>query len=238
MPYWNGKLSLKRDDDDKSTAGQSSEKRAIALKAASLAEEGQIIGAGSGSTSRLTVIAISKRINNENLSVTLIPTSYEIEMTCLHYGVPTACLSQMQPDWCFDGTDEVDPEGNLIKGRGGAMYREKLVMLSSPVRYILADPSKYVKTLGEKFPVPVEVDPRALHLVEESLMDIGATHVALRIAKGKDGPIITEKGNVIVDCHFTALDENMETMISSIPGVLESGLFMGYNPHILTTSQN
>src|SRR6202012_2887058 len=183
-----------------------------------------------GSTVFMALFAIAKRIKEEKLNVKAIPTSIEISMALTNLGIPMTSLYEQKPDWLFDGADEVDPNKSLIKGRGGAMFKEKLIMSSSPVNYIIVDESKFVDKLGSKFPVPVEVFPAALLLVEKQLKALGATELALRPAKGKDGPIITESGNLIVDVRFNTIDLDMERKIKAITGIIESGLFIGFNP--------
>jgi ribose 5-phosphate isomerase A len=89
-----------------------------------------------------------------------------------------------------------------------------------------------VNTLGERFPIPVEVYPSSCHYVEDSLINIGATEVELRLAKAKDGPVITETGNLILDVRFSHIGAELEKEIKSICGVIESGLFMGYNVQV------
>ena len=113
------------------------------------------------------------------------------------------------------------------------MFKEKLLISSSPVNYIIIDDSKQVKKLGTNFPVPIEVFPAALLHVEDELRKIGATSLLIRPAKGKDGPIITENGNMVLDAHFDDIDNDMEIKIKSITGVIESGLFINYNVDIL-----
>jgi len=123
---------------------------------------------------------------------------------------------------------------SLIKGRGGAMFKEKLLIANSKETYIIVDQSKFVDRLGSKFPVPVEVFPNALLYVEERLKALGATGVILRMAKGKDGPIFTENGNFVLDAWFDSIHSSMEKEIKKITGVIESGLFIGYNIKILS----
>ena len=210
------------------------DKQIVADKLAAMVEDGQIIGAGSGSTSFLALQAIAKKVKQENLNCLIIPTSKEIEMSAGILGLKTSSLISTKPDWYFDGADEVDGEGNLIKGRGGAMYREKLVMVSARRTYILVDQSKFVDNLGEKFAIPVEVQQEALHYAQESLTKLGAEVINMRLAVNKDGPVITESGNFILDCKFNAVGEKLEKDIKSITGVVESGLFWGYKPEILS----
>jgi len=102
-------------------------------------------------------MAIAERAKGENLSIKVIPTSVEISLVCSKLGIPLVSLYEHRPDWLFDGADEVDPNRSLIKGRGGAMFKEKMMISSSPVNYILVDESKIVKKLGTNFPVPIEV---------------------------------------------------------------------------------
>lgn len=209
------------------------EKILIAKRVAGFASYGDVIGAGSGSTALLALKELARRNRDEDLDLSFIPTSYEIEWSCHAEGVRVASLSDSFPDWCFDGADEVDPGGHLIKGRGGALYREKLVMKASRKRYILVDRSKFVEILGQVFPVPVECDPSAIRFIEKELSKLGTNKIALRLARGKDGPVITEKGNILLDVTFSAISKDLEKNLSGIPGVLESGLFWGYNPEIV-----
>lgn len=211
------------------------QKEAVAAKIAERVRDGDVIGVGSGSTSYLALLAISKKVKEQKLNVTAIPTSHEVSLTCSIMGLPTSILLNARPDWYFDGADEVDPNKNLIKGRGGAMFAEKLVMRSAPESYILVDSSKFVSQLGEKFAAPIEVDPRAINLVETELAKLGVKEAQLRMAVAKDGPVITETGNLILDVRFNKIEDGYEKEIKSIPGVIESGLFIGYHPEILTT---
>jgi len=208
-------------------------KQKVADEIAKKVKDGDIIGVGSGSTSYLALIAIAKKVKEEKLNIKAIPTSIEISLFCSKLGVTLTSLYEHRPDWLFDGADEVDPNRSLIKGRGGAMFREKLMLSSSPVNYILVDDSKMVEKLGSNFPVPIEVFPQALLHVEEELKRLGANTLTLRPAKGKDGPVITENGNLVLDARFDEIPADMEKKIKAITGVIESGLFIGYNVEIL-----
>jgi len=208
-------------------------KQKVADEIAMRVKDGDILGVGSGSTVYVALLAIAKRIKEEGLKVKAIPTSIEISLFCAKLGIPLTTLFENKPDWLFDGADEVDPDKSLIKGRGGAMFKEKLLISSSPKNYIIVDDSKLVKKLGTNFPVPIEVFPTALLHVEEELKKIGASELQLRPAKGKDGPIITENANLILDARFHDIGKDMERSIKSITGVIESGLFINYNVEIL-----
>jgi len=209
-------------------------KQRVADKIAEKVKDGDVIGVGSGSTSYLALVAIANKVKEQELSVKAIPTSVELTMMCSSLGIPVTTLIEDKPDWYFDGADEVDPDKSLIKGRGGAMFKEKLMMSSSPVSYILVDESKLVEKLGTNFPVPIEVFPTALLHVEAELKKIGAETLTLRPAKGKDGPIITENGNLVLDARFNDIDKQLEKKIKAITGVIESGLFIGFKVEILT----
>ena len=208
-------------------------KQKVADEIAAKVKDGDILGVGSGSTVYVALLAIAKRIKEEGLKVKAIPTSIEISLFCAKLGIPLTTLYEYKPDWLFDGADEVDPDKSLIKGRGGAMFKEKLLISSSPKNYIIVDDSKLVKKLGTNFPIPIEVFPPALLHVEEELKKLGVTELLLRPAKGKDGPVITENGNLILDARFNDIGKSMERDIIAITGVIESGLFINYNVEIL-----
>lgn len=220
-PMWNNEISNRE------------QKERIAKEIARIANDGDVIGFGSGSTSYLATIEIANRIQNEGIKITAIPTSYEIKMLCTYLNIPTATLEEKRPDWCFDGADEVDSNNWLIKGRGAAMFNEKLNIAASTKNYILVDDSKIVNRLGEKFPIPVECNPKAINLVKEELFKLGANEIELRKAVKKDGPVITENGNLILDVRFNEIKEDLERNIKNITGVIESGLFIGYNVQIV-----
>lgn len=208
-------------------------KERVGMDIANKMKDKDIIGVGSGSTVYIALLAMAKRIRHENLHIQVIPSSMEISMTCIQLGIPQTTLLDKKPDWTFDGADEVDPNNNLIKGRGGAMFKEKLLICNSKETYIIIDESKFVDKLGSKFPVPIEVFPISLPYVEQEVKALGATDVILRLAKGKDGPILTENGNFIIDAWFSLIDNGLENRIKSITGVIESGLFIGYDVKII-----
>ena len=140
------------------------EKEKIARRMAEKVQDGEVVGFGSGSTSYLTAIEIANKIQKENITITAIPTSYEIKMLCTYLNIPTATIDEKKPDWCFDGADEVDNDKWLIKGRGAAMFNEKLNIKSAAKTYILVDKSKLVNKLGTNFPIPVECCFNSTHI--------------------------------------------------------------------------
>ena len=210
-------------------------KQEVADRVAQEVKDGDTIGFGSGSTSFLAIQSIAARLKRDHISCTAIPTSTEVAFACMGLGIPTASLVNAKPDWAFDGADEVDRDCNLIKGRGGAMFREKLLIDSSPKTFILVDQSKLVPALGRNFPVPIEVFPEAVNLVRWELQKLEATQAVLRLALKKDGPVFTENANLIMDVQFARIFPDYEKRIKAIPGVIESGLFQGRKLQVLVS---
>lgn len=173
----------------------------------------------------MAAIEIGKLAKENGLKITAIPTSKDIENVCKEYGINVGNLLEDDIDWAFDGADEVDENNNMIKGMGRAMFKEKLNVVSSPITYILVDETKFVKELGEKHPVPVEVFPSAMKFVSNELTKLGAIETVYRG--------MTENDNAILDTKFEKIDESLEKKIKEIPGVIESGLFFNYNVEIL-----
>lgn len=188
-------------------------------------ENGQTIGFGSGSTSYLSSIEIGKKVKEQGLKIKAIPTSQYIEDVCNEYGIEIANIMEDNIDWAFDGADEVDVNNNMIKGMGNAMFKEKLNILQSPKTYILIDSTKDVEKLGQNTPVPIEVFPKALKYVSSELEKLGAYEI---IYKG-----MSENGNSILHVRFNEIYNELEKQIKSITGVIESGLFIGYNVEVI-----
>ncbi len=229
-PAWTGSIS------------NEAAKREVATQVAARATDGQVIGIGSGSTSFLALIALADRVQSEGLSVRCVPTSHEIAGYCADLGLNTTSLVDARPDWCFDGADEVDPGHNLIKGRGGAFVREKLVFAAAPKRFILVDDSKFVDRLGSKFAVPLEVIPEAVHLVEAQLQDRLGVMPKVRPAGGKDGGVITEQGGLVMDLPLPAevmadrSAADLDTELNNTVGITGTGLFAGFDLQVLSDS--
>ena len=201
------------------------EKIELAKKVLEFVKDGQTIGFGSGSTSYLTGIEIGKLVKEKGIKITAVPTSSYMFELCKEYGIETAELHYKSIDWSFDGADEVDGNNNMIKGMGAAMFKEKLNILNSKKTYILIDNSKFVNFLGENHPVPVEVFPTSEEYVSEKLRELGAVDIAFRGS--------TENENSILDVRFDKIDESLEKKIKAITGVIESGLFIGYDVEII-----
>lgn len=222
---WNKEILTKIDFDH---IANKEEKEILAKKVASKVKNNDVIGFGSGSTSYLAAIEIAKKVEEEQIKITAIPTSIEMKMLCSAYKIPTASLLEKRPDWSFDGADEVDQNNWMIKGRGGAMFKEKLNIANSKITYILVDESKLVSNLGQKFSIPVECYLESINYVKEELLMLGAKEINIRKAVAKDGPIFTENNGVILDVKFENIEQHLEKDIKAITGVIETGLFIGY----------
>lgn len=202
------------------------EKEELALRILDKVKDGDCIGFGSGTTSYIAAIKIGEMIKEKGINITAIPTSSYMKELCKKYGIKVGDLIENKIDWAFDGADEVEQKTLwLIKGKGAAMFKEKLNIISSPITYILADKSKFVKKLGEKCKVPIEVFPDALKYVSEELKKLGASDITYRG--------MTENNNGILDVKFEKIYKELEKEIKEITGVIESGLFLGYNIEII-----
>lgn len=209
------------------------EKEKVARKILNRVKDGDVIGFGSGTTSYIVTKLIAEKIKKENIKIKAIPTSNIIKKLCEDLQIEITTLEKNKPDWCFDGADEVDKNNNMLKGMGAALYREKLNILNSNENYILVDESKFVNKLGEKHPVPVECDIEKIDSISKELLKLGANKVELRKIKNTSKPLITDNNKVILFAYFNNIKEDYEEKIRSIDGVLESGLFIGYNVKII-----
>lgn len=215
--------------DWKNNVDNKEEKLKLAKRMAKRVKDGDIIGFGSGTTSYLTIVEIGKRVKEENLKIKAIPTSNIIADLCKELNIETTDLLKAKPDWCFDGADEIDPHNWLIKGMGAALYKEKMNMKNSNENYILVDNSKFVERLGEKHPVPIECEKDKVEQVKEEVKRLGATKLEIRKSNTNDGYLITDNGNYILHAWFNKIGASLEEELTQIDGVLESGLFIGYN---------
>lgn len=225
-PQWPGEISNRE------------AKQKVAEEVAAHAADGDTIGIGSGSTSFLALLALARRVHEESLTVRCVPTSEEIAGYCTDLGLVVSPLLNARPDWCFDGADEVDPSNNLIKGRGGAFVREKLVFASAPRRFILIDSSKLVSRLGEVHMLPLEVLPDAVNLVRTQLRDSLGVAPQIRPAGGKDGGVVTEQGGLIMDIPLdgSVPPDELNSLLNNTVGITGTGLFTGFELELLSDS--
>jgi ribose 5-phosphate isomerase A len=213
-------------------------KQAAAEAAVALVEDGMILGLGTGSTAKLAVDALGQRVKN-GLRVIGIPTSEYTGQQARSLGIEISTLDEHPTvDLTIDGADEVELGTlNLLKGRGGALLREKIVASASKRLVIIVDESKLVERLGTHFAVPVELVPFGWTGAAQKLTNLGAK-VALRPG-ADDKPYITDGGHYIVDCGFgpIASPPDMDRDLNGIVGVVEHGLFLGMTSHVIVAGQ-
>ena len=200
-------------------------KKNAGYKAAEYVEDGMVLGLGTGSTTHYFIEKVGMRIKDEGIKVMGIPTSFQSLLKAKQSGIPITTLEEHDIDLSVDGADEVDYDFNLIKGGGAAHTKEKIVDYAADKFIVIVDESKVVDSLGE-FPVPVEVLPDASRMVIKELEDMGAT-CEIRMAQRKDGPIITDNGNFVIDAKFAKIESpaHLEIDLNMIPGVVENGIF-------------
>ncbi|MCD6140633.1 MAG: ribose-5-phosphate isomerase RpiA [Thermococcus sp.] len=203
-------------------------KKLVAKEALRYIDDDMIIGLGTGSTTAYFIQMLGKKLMTEELEeVYGIPTSHQSRLLALESGIPVVTLDEVDAiDIAVDGADEVDPHLNLIKGRGAALTMEKIIEYRAGTFIVLVDESKLVEYLGQKMPVPIEVIPAAWRAIKEELEVFNAT-ADLRMGVKKDGPVITDNGNFILDAKFIKIEDplDMEIELNNIPGVVENGIF-------------
>ena len=205
-------------------------KQKAGMAAAQHVKDGYIVGLGSGTTAAYAIEALGERQKQEKIHILGVPSSYQAFQLAVHNKIQITTLEEHPVlDVNIDGADNIDPKLDLIKGMGAALAREKIVAAASKQTIIIADDKKYVQVLGENNqPVPTEVLPFAIGLVQRRLEQLGGKP-AFREAKGKLGPIISDNGNAIMDVNFGLIKDaaKLEREIKMIPGVVETGLFIG-----------
>jgi ribose 5-phosphate isomerase A len=208
------------------------QKRAAALAALGHVRDGMRLGLGTGSTAKHFVDVVGAKVK-EGWKLSCVPTSERTREQAQALGIALTTLDDTpQLDLAVDGADEIDGDLNLIKGGGGALLREKIVATAAQRFIVIADASKKVERLG-KFPLPIEVVPfgaKATALkIDKACAWAGARggKLVIRMRDGK--PSITDNGNIIFDCALGAIPDapKLAAALSSIPGVVDHGLFIG-----------
>ncbi|MEM8503986.1 MAG: ribose-5-phosphate isomerase RpiA [Cyanobacteria bacterium P01_D01_bin.1] len=211
-------------------------KQEVGRAAAAQVKSGTIVGLGTGSTTAYAIQFIGERVASGELTdIKGIPTSFQASVLAKQHGIPLTTLDEVDRiDIAIDGADEVDPQMNLIKGGGAAHTREKVVDGLAERFVVVVDSSKLSDKIGTIFALPVEVLPMAVAPVTRALEKLGGK-VEMRMGIQKDGPVITDQGNMVLDVRFAGIDNpaEMESTINNIPGVLENGLFVGLANEVL-----
>jgi ribose 5-phosphate isomerase A len=213
-------------------------KKAAAQTAVALINNGMIVGLGTGSTASFAVSIIAQRVS-DGLNIIGIPTSEKIEQLARSMGIPVSTLAEHDHiDIAIDGADEVEIGTlNLIKGRGGALLREKIVATAAKHLVIVVDDSKLVDCLGIHNPIPLEVVPFGWQATAKRLRSLGAS---LTLRLGSDGrPFISDGGHYILDCAFGTIEYpvHLQQQLDRTVGVVESGLFLGLTSQVIVGSR-
>src|SRR5438876_11303520 len=198
------------------------QKQAAAERALQLVKPGTIVGLGTGSTARYFIEGLAARVRH-GLTVQAVVTSLESRALAEACGIPIRERADGSLDLAVEGADEIDPAVNCVKGRGGALLREKIVAHASRQFVLIADETKLVGRLG-RGPVPVEVLPFLWEATSHAIESLGG-RPELRIVAGR--PFRTDNQNLILDTNFGTVDLALGLALHAIPGVLEHGLFFG-----------
>lgn len=206
-------------------------KRRAAEAAATHVEDGNVIGLGSGSTAKHFIEVIGSDLRSGKIRGVLgVPTSHQAAADSVKAGIPLTSLDEHpELDLTVDGADQIDGKLDAIKGGGGALLREKVIASASEAYILIADERKLTRDLGSGCPLPLEVLPFSLGSVLLKIKRLGAGAV-VRAGQGKLGPVVTDNGNFIIDADFGAIADpsGLERDLKAIPGVIETGLFLGY----------
>ena len=194
-------------------------------------ESGMTVGLGSGTTAAFAVKRLGELLAGGELRhVRGIPTSERTAALAREVGVPLLTLSEARPHFTIDGADEISPDLGILKGRGGALLREKIVAFASETGLVVvADGTKPVEMLGTTGPLPVEVEPFGWEATLEALSSLGCDPVLRLDLADPEHPFVTDGGHFTADCAFPSIPDpaSLEAEIKRIPGALECGLFVG-----------
>lgn len=200
------------------------EKQNAAREAVKFIQENDIVGLGTGSTAFFAIQEVALLVKN-GLKIKGVPTSEHTASLAQSLGIEMLDINAVQSiDITIDGADEFDAELNLIKGGGGALFREKIVASMTKKEIIIADSGKMVQKLGA-FKVPVEVLPLALNYVQQELLKLnGKCHLRMK----DNAPFITDNHNLIVDTDFGLITDaaGLSEQLNQVEGVVAHGLFV------------
>jgi ribose 5-phosphate isomerase A len=213
-------------------------KKAAAIKAVEFVRDGMVVGLGTGSTAKHAIFALGEKVR-AGITLLGVPTSEETATLARQQGIT---LIEADNAWvidvAIDGADQVDPCFNLIKGGGGALLKEKIVAASAKQFIVLVDHTKRVPVLGGSFPLPIEVIPFGWGNTARAIEAVTQSRVMLRERNGS--PFRTEAGHLIVDVHLQRIDSprELEIALKMIPGVVETGLFVGRTNLLIVGTPN
>ena len=199
-------------------------KQRAGRSAARAVDDGAVVGLGTGSTAAAAIRELGRRVD-AGLDIEGIPTSYQSRALARDARIPLTTLAEATPDIAIDGADQV-AGGDLVKGGGAAHAREKVVDTAADRLLVVVDPTKVADRLDH--PVPVAVLPDAEPTVVTAVRELGG-EPTLRPAERKDGPVVTDNGNLVLDCAFGTVADpaGLAGALDRIPGVVAHGLFVG-----------
>ena len=196
---------------------------ALSKDAVKLVKNHQTIGLGSGRSATAFVKSLSSLVKKKKFNIKCVPTSLQIKLEAEKGNLHLIDTVLDKIDIVFDGADQIDKGKNLIKGGGGALLRENILINAAKKVVIMADDSKFVTNFDRS--VPVEVHPLARNTVTKNISKIGGKPKIRILDRGY--PFITENGNIILDCNFGVIKKPklLREKIKNISGVLEAGIF-------------
>ena len=198
--------------------------KALSLDALKNVKDGYILGLGSGRAATALVKSLSKFIKTKKISVTCVPTSMQIKLTAESGGLQLIDPDQIDKiDLVFDGADQIDKNKFLIKGGGGALLKENILISAAKKVIIMADSSKFVKNFNRT--VPIEIHPTARQIVWKKIEKLGGNPKLRVLDRGY--PFVTENSNLILDCDFGTIKnpKTLQQKILNVAGVVEVGIF-------------
>lgn len=204
-------------------------KREVGRVAAKRVRSNSVVGLGTGSTTAFAIQFLGERLKSGDLTnIRGIPTSFQAAALARQCGIPLTTLDDVDAiDVAIDGADAVDPRKNLIKGGGAAHTQEKVIDSLADLFIVVVDRSKLVDHFGG-IPVPVEVLPFAVTPAMREIQQLGGRPVIRMAIDNKDGPVITDHGNMVLDVTFDRIDDpgDLNRTLNTVPGVIDSGLFV------------
>jgi ribose 5-phosphate isomerase A len=209
---------------DKQDENRDLERKNAALEAVKYINNNDIVGLGTGSTAAFAIQRIAELVK-QGLTIKGVPTSEKSSLLATQLGIELIDFNDVSSiDVTIDGADEFTGAKQLIKGGGGALFREKIVASLSKKEIIIADSGKYVERLG-KFKVPIEVVPLALNYVQQQLSKLKG---AGTLRETEHVPFVTDNGNYIIDADFGLISDpaSLANTLNQIDGVLAHGLFI------------
>ncbi len=201
-------------------------KKAAAVAAVERIQSGQVVGLGTGSTVRYFIEELGERLRQGRLGdVVGIPTSDETAALAARQGIQLTEVGRSPMAVAIDGADEITPSLALTKGGGGALLREKIVAAAAFQFIVIADKSKLVDRLGSTFPIPIEAARFGIRGTMDQLRRFGSP----TLREVADEPFVTDNGNYIVDLQVEPIEYPVRwnEIVSSLPGVLDTGIFVG-----------